>query len=80
MRKQLVDFISQDNELKQFLRKQPIWFRRLSRNPYEIRSFQYAAKFYYQKTFPQRVEKISNSIELATIMLQMFHAMKNYDE
>lgn len=79
MRKQLVELILSDHELKQFLRAEPLWFRKLSRNPHEVHSFQYAAKQYYHRTLPQKVDKISNSIEFASMMFQMLEAMNIKD-
>lgn len=37
MRKEIIDFINRNQELKQFIREQPQWYRTLSRYPEKYR-------------------------------------------
>lgn len=78
MRKQVVDLLT-EHELKQFIRNEPIWYRKLTRNPLEVEAFKMAANQFYKRTFPQKFERAVNSIELAGMMLQMFQTMGNND-
>jgi len=58
-------------DLLQYIRKHPEWYRYLSRNPERMIELEKEAKIFYGKTFPQRVEKISNNLQ----MLRMFASL-----
>lgn len=75
MRKDVLDYILSNHELKKFLREQPIWYRKLSRNPNDLEAFEIAYLHAYEKTFPHQVEKISNGIQMVSMMLSMFQMM-----
>lgn len=77
MRKDIIDYVSQNRELQKFIREQPTWYRRLSRNPHDLQALEIAALHYYQKTIPHRVEKFTNSVQMASMMMNMFQAMKS---
>ncbi|MED1469655.1 MULTISPECIES: YlbE-like family protein [Bacillus] len=77
MRKDVLEYLGGQKELKQFIREQPLWYRKLSRNPYDIQSLEIASLHYYKKTIPHQVEKFSNSVQMASMMLNMFQSMKN---
>ncbi|MDQ0231297.1 YlbE-like family protein [Metabacillus malikii] len=79
MRKDVQEYLQGNSERQQFIREQPQWYRKLSRNPNELDAFQINMMNYYQKTIPHRVGQLSNSIQMAQMMLGMFHAMKNQD-
>lgn len=75
MRKDVYIYLEQNKELRTFLREQPIWYRRLSRDPNKLRNMEIEALHYYKKTIPHRVEKFSNSVQMASMMISMFQAM-----
>lgn len=77
MRKEIVDFLNNNHELKQFVREQPIWYRKLSRNPLELQSLEISALHYYKKTFPHRVEKFTNGVQMASMMMSLFQTMNS---
>ncbi|MDQ6596839.1 hypothetical protein E2K98_01500 [Bacillus salipaludis] len=77
MRKDVLEYLGGQKEFKQFIREQPLWYRKLSRNPYDIQSLEIASLHYYKKTIPHQVEKFSNSVQMASMMLNMFQSMKN---
>lgn len=77
MRKDVLDYIQQQPQLKQFIREQPIWYRKLSRNPNELQSFEVSALHYYKKTIPHQVERFTNGVQMASMMMSMFQAMNN---
>ncbi|MDQ0155887.1 hypothetical protein J2S07_002205 [Robertmurraya andreesenii] len=72
-----MDYIRANPDLIKFLREQPIWYRKLSRNPNEFETFQIAAMHYYRKTIPHQVEKFSNGVQMASMMMGMFQAMNS---
>ncbi|MDP4161551.1 MAG: YlbE-like family protein [Bacillota bacterium] len=77
MRKEIQEYLESKKELKKFVREQPIWYRKLSRNPYELDSLETASLHYYKKTIPDQVEKFTNGVQMASMMFQMFQSMKN---
>ncbi|MEH7122985.1 YlbE-like family protein [Bacillus sp. JJ1532] len=77
MRKEVMEHVSQNKDLQRFLREQPLWYRRLSRNPNDIQALEIAALHYYQRTIPHQVEKFTNSVQMASMMMSMFQAMKS---
>lgn len=77
MRKEIMAFLDGKKDLKQFIREQPIWFRKLTRNPYDLQSLEVAALHFYKRTIPHQVEKFSNGVQMASMMFSMFQAMNN---
>lgn len=76
MRRDVLEYIERQKDLKQFLRDQPIWYRKLSRNPYDLQSLEIESLRYNKKTIPDKVDKFSNSVQMASMMYQMFQTMK----
>ncbi|MBZ5748733.1 MULTISPECIES: YlbE-like family protein [Metabacillus] len=79
MRKEIQEQIRSNKELQQFIREQPQWFRKLSRNPNDLESLEMEMMNYYQKTIPHKVQQFSNSIQMASMMIGMFQAMRQQD-
>lgn len=79
MRIEVQEFIRTNSERKKYIREQPHWYRKLSRNPNDLESLEINMMNYYQKTIPHKVEQFSNSIQMAQMMIGMFHAMKQQD-
>ncbi|WP_077211408.1 YlbE-like family protein [Bacillus dakarensis] len=77
MRKDIIEYIRRQKQLQQFLHDQPHWYRRLARNPNELQTFEISALHYYKKTIPHQVERISNGVQMASMMMSMFQAMNN---
>ncbi|MDH5161066.1 YlbE-like family protein [Heyndrickxia oleronia] len=75
MRKELIDYIYSKNDLKEFLRNQPTWYRKLTRNPEEIKKFEIASLHFFEKTIPQRVEKLSSNLQMASMMMGMLQGL-----
>lgn len=77
MRKEVMEYLHQQKDRKDFLREQPEWYRKLARNPYDLQSFEIASLNYHKKTIPHRVEKFTNGVQMASMMFHMFQAMNN---
>lgn len=75
-----MDYIQSQAQLRQFLREQPNWIRRLNRNPTELQVFELSAQHYYKRTIPHQVEKITSGVQMASMMMSMFQAMNNSAE
>jgi len=63
-------------DLQKYLRLQPIWYRRLTRNPHEIQKMETEAVYFFKKSIPHRVSQITNGVQMASMMISMFQAMK----
>ncbi|HZH58836.1 MAG TPA: YlbE-like family protein [Metabacillus sp.] len=79
MRKDVQEYIRMNEERIRFIREQPYWYRKLSRNPNELDSMEIDMMNYYQKTIPHRVQQFSNSIQMASMMIAMFQSMRQQD-
>jgi hypothetical protein len=77
MRKDVYNYLEQNKELQSFIREQPIWYRKLTRDPSQLQAMEIAALHYYKKTIPHQVEKISNGVQMASMMMTMFQTMNN---
>ncbi|MEW9108823.1 YlbE-like family protein [Cytobacillus gottheilii] len=77
MRKEVIEYIEQNQELRNFIREQPHWYRKLSRNPMDLQAFEIAALHYHRKTIPHHVEKFNNGVQMASMMMGMFQAMNS---
>lgn len=75
MRKDIYEQIKTKREFVHYLRMEPAWYKTLSRNPTLIKEFEKAAFKYYKKTFPDRVDKVSNGVQFASMMLSMLQSM-----
>ncbi|MBU9711245.1 YlbE-like family protein [Evansella tamaricis] len=76
MRPEVYQYIKQDRELHHFLRVNPKWYRKLSRDPSLLSQMEKDSKVFYGKTFPQRMDRIQNNMNMAMMMLEM---MKNFN-
>ncbi|MBD8068417.1 YlbE-like family protein [Bacillus sp. PS06] len=79
MRRDVIDWLNENEQVKQYVRSHPRWYRHLARNPNDRHRLEIATKNYFKQTLPHKVEQISNSIELASMMMQMYGAMRKKD-
>jgi len=77
MRIDVYTYLQKNKELIEFLREQPIWYRKLSRDPSQIENLEIAVLHYYQKTIPHQIEKFSNGVQMASMMVSMFKIMND---
>ncbi|RFU63395.1 YlbE-like family protein [Peribacillus glennii] len=76
MRQDVYSLIEENQDLKKFLRGQPYWYRRLMRNPQDLDKLETEAAYHFNKTIPQRINKFSDGVQMASMLLGMFQAMK----
>lgn len=79
MRKEISDYIKKDKKIQRFIRENPRWYRSLTRNPRDLQSIRLSSQDYFQQTIPHKVEKFSNTLGLASMMLQMYQSMREGD-
>ncbi|MBS4198835.1 YlbE-like family protein [Bacillus sp. FJAT-49732] len=76
MRQEVLQYIHSKNELRQFIREQPYWYRKLSREPESLQQFEIASLHYFKRTIPHQVEKFSNGLQMASMMMGMLQSLK----
>lgn len=74
MRQEIMERIMQKQEWLHYLRNEPIWYRLLSRNPDHFGQFERASLHFHKKTLPHHVERVSDSIQLATTLFSLMNA------
>lgn len=79
MRNDVTQYLKTDKKIQQFIRENPRWYRNLTRNPRDLQSLQLSSQNYFQQTIPHKVEKFSNTLGLASMMLQMYQSMREGD-
>ncbi|GGM20437.1 hypothetical protein GCM10011351_02860 [Paraliobacillus quinghaiensis] len=60
-----------------YLRHEPSWYRTLTRDPSKLDLFEKQAKRFHGRTIPQRVEKVSDQMQMMAMLFQMASAMKD---
>ena len=75
MRKDVYNYLEKNKELLTYMHEQPIWYRKLTRDPSQLQAMEIAALHYYKKTIPHQVEKFSNGVQMASMMISMFQMM-----
>lgn len=71
MRKEVYDWIRTNPELHQYLRINPVWYRRLGREPEMLEKMVQDSKIYFGKTITQRVDQIHKNMNVAMMMIDM---------
>ncbi|WP_138415051.1 YlbE-like family protein [Aquibacillus sediminis] len=77
MQPELYHYLQTRTDLLHFVRQNPKWYRTLSREPNRVGELEQEAKYFYGKTVPQRINKLSNQIQMITMLLQMAGSMKD---
>lgn len=76
MRQDIYEVIKENEDLLKLLRMQPYWYRKLMRNPQLLEKLDTDAVFFFKKSIPDRVSKFSDGVQFASMMMNMFQAMK----
>lgn len=56
MRKEILDYLNSSPQLLQFIREQPKWYRKLTRNPHELQLLEISSMHHYKKRFHIRLK------------------------
>lgn len=70
-------YLKSQPELLTFVRLNPIWYRHLTREPNRIHEIEKEARKFYGKTFPQKLERVSNQIQMVGMLIELAGAMKD---
>lgn len=80
MRQNIYEFIEANEDVRQYLRIQPLWYKRLMRNPHHLHQLETEATYFLKKSIPHRVSKFSENVQVASMMLHMFQAVNSTDK
>ncbi|KGX93288.1 hypothetical protein N781_12845 [Pontibacillus halophilus JSM 076056 = DSM 19796] len=69
-------YLRNREDLLRFMRMNPDWYRRVTRDPSVIQNMEEEAKFFYGKTTTQRIEKLSTQVQMVNMLISMAQAMK----
>lgn len=69
--------IREDKQMLFFLRRHPIWYRKLSRDVNDFEQFNKEMRVYYGKTAPQRIAKMKNQLNMIDMIMSLTKAMKD---
>lgn len=78
MRREIIQIIDQNQDLKQFIRLHPVWYKKLARRPDLINDMRKEADDFYGKSFSKRVERLSQGLGFLSMMLELSN-MKTED-
>ena len=70
-------YLANNPSLAAFVRYNPVWYRYLSRDPGKVREIEKEARQFYGKTFPQRMDRLNNHVQMMGVLLQFADAMKD---
>ncbi|WP_456275612.1 YlbE-like family protein [Bacillus sp. AK128] len=79
MRQEIINMIRSNEEYRRYIREQPFWYRKLSRNPESLNEFHLSSKEYYKQTIPHKVANFSQQLQMASMMINMFQVMREND-
>ncbi|MDQ0206472.1 YlbE-like family protein [Alkalicoccobacillus murimartini] len=71
MRPDVIQLLNENEEFRNFVRQNPSWYRKLSRDPSVLQTLEKEANYFYGRTFPQRVERMQSNLGLAMMMMEM---------
>ncbi|SER96919.1 YlbE-like protein [Gracilibacillus ureilyticus] len=70
-------FLEHRQDLWTFIRRNPEWYRYLTRDTERINEIDQLAKQYFGKTIPQRLEKAQHNIQLVRMLIDMAGAFRD---
>lgn len=76
MQPNVYKYLENREDLIKFIRMNPIWYRRLTRYPDQLEQLEKEAKYFYGKTTPQKLDRITNQMQMLNMFLQMAQAMQ----
>lgn len=75
MRKEMQEYLKQRQDLKQFIRHNPIWYRYLSRDPQSLSQLENEVKVYNGMTIPQKLDRFQSNLNMAMMLLDMVRGL-----
>lgn len=71
-------YLQNNPKIREYIRFEPIWYRYLSRDGLErIEELEIEAKRFYGLTFPQRMERFNQQLQMASMLMNVAKMMKD---
>ncbi|MYL33018.1 hypothetical protein GLW08_02135 [Pontibacillus yanchengensis] len=70
-------YLESREDLRKFMRMNPKWYRRVTRDPSVLSQMEQESKYYFGKTTTQRIERFNNQLQMVQMLMQMAQAMKD---
>lgn len=77
MEQNLYKYIRQQKGMLHFLRRHPIWYRKLSHDETSFEEFHREMRIFYGKTMHQRVERVNQQLQMVDLIISLSKAMKD---
>lgn len=77
MRREIQYYLANRPDLLTFVRENPFWYRILTRNPEKVYEIEEEAKIFYGRTFPQRIDRFKEQLDLVHMLFSLFQVMGN---
>lgn len=72
----LYQYLEGREDLIKFMRMNPEWYRKLTREPGLLPSMEQETKIYFGQTVSQKMERVNNQIHMVQMLMQMAQTMK----
>ncbi|KGP72456.1 YlbE-like family protein [Pontibacillus yanchengensis] len=70
-------YLESREDLLKFMRMNPKWYRKVTRDPSVLSQMEQESKYYFGKTTTQRIERFNNQLQMVQMLMQMAQAMKD---
>lgn len=70
-------YLESREDLLKFMRMNPKWYRKITRDPSVLSQMEQESKYYFGKTTTQRIERFNNQLQMVQMLMQMAQAMKD---
>lgn len=80
MRREVWHVVQSNPDYHRFIQENPQWYRRLTRNPTDLETLDISVKQYFKKSIPDQVGKLSQNVQLASMMIDLFQMMQSTNE
>ncbi|KGP92034.1 hypothetical protein N780_00080 [Pontibacillus chungwhensis BH030062] len=69
-------YLNNRPDLINFIRQNPKWYRKITRDPGVLPNMEEEAKYFFGKTTSQKMERMTNQLQMVQMLMQMAQAMK----
>lgn len=77
MQPSVYNYLKNHPEIANFVRKNPNWYRYLTRDPSQVDTLHKVAKEYDGNTIPKRIHSFTSNIQMMKMMFHLLSSMKD---
>ena len=71
MRPELIAFLDEHPDYRMFLRMNPVWYTRLSRDPAAIQKMKSDVDDFYGRSLTKKIEKFGQQLNMINMMMEL---------